>query len=385
MNNETGSIASALGMTVTALVTLFILIFYVFGQIVYPDEIGIRQNYFNIPGVLKEGFQDNGLYPGLHWKIPGLSTIHLIDRDFQFVNLNSIDQISGDLNLTQLEIPTTDGSKVKTDITLILRFFEKAEGVSKLEKDKPAHIQEITEADLKQKTVPFAVPVAQYPHGGPKELVNKYRTKKEEQLKIFAITAEESLKKALSNLSTSEYYNPVLREKAALSAVDRINKDVNPDGISLWSTLIRRYVYSEKNIDEQIFAKNLQEATEQLNKAERALEQARAETEMTQAQIDATIKDLKVAGEQETEVIMSEGDRFELEKKSEGDRLVQEARAGVDKAKNEVLTQISGADVYVAREMTPLLETLQGGIVTDIDPFNVESWMDKLISAGGGK
>ncbi len=153
----------------------------------------------------------------------------------------------------------------------------------------------------------------------------------------------------------------------------------------MWSTLIRRYVYSEKNIDDQIFAKNLQEATEQLNKAERALEQARAETEMTQAQIDATIKDLKVAGEQETEVIMSEGDRFELEKKSEGDRLVQEARAGVDKAKNEVLTQISGADVYVAREMTPLLETLQGGIVTDIDPFNVESWMDKLISAGGGK
>ena len=91
MNNETGSIASALGLTVTALVTLFILIFYVFGQIVYPDEIGIRQNYFNISGVLKEGFQDNGLFPGLHWKISRLSTIHLFDCDFQFVILYSFD------------------------------------------------------------------------------------------------------------------------------------------------------------------------------------------------------------------------------------------------------------------------------------------------------
>ena len=67
---------------------------------------------------------------------------------------------------------------------------------------------------------------------------------------------------------------------------------------------------------------------------------------------------------------------------SQGDRLVEEAKAAVDKAKNEVFTTIKGADVYVAREMTPLLETLEGGIVTDIDPFNVDSWMKKLISIG---
>ena len=382
VRNDSGSIVSVLAISIVALVSLFIIVFYIVGQIVYPDEIGIRQNYFNIPGVLKEGFQDQGLLPGLHWKIPGLSTIHLIERDFQFVNLNAKDQIAGDLSQDQLEIPTTDGSKVKTDITLVLRFFENAEGTPKLSEDSAPAKQEITESDLNDKTVPYSKAIRQYPHGGPRELVNKYRTKKIEQLKIFSITAEESIKKALGTLSTTDYYNPVLREKAAILATEKINSEVNPDGISLWATLIRRYVYSEKNIDDQIFAKNLQEATEQVNKAERALEKARAETEMTQADLEATTKDLKVAGEQDTEVIMSEGDRIEMEKISEGDRLVQEARAGVDKAKNEVLTQINGADVYIAREMTPLLETLQGGIVTDIDPFNVDSWMEKLITTG---
>ncbi len=380
-DNEKGGIVAMLGFMIAALVGLFILVFYVFGQIVNPDQIGIRQNYFSMPGVLKEGYSFQGLMPGLHWKIPGLSTVHLIERDFQFIHLNDED-IYGDLKLNQLEIPTTDGSKVKTDITLILRFFEQPKGSISLAEKLPP-VQEITKTDLADNTeVPFAKPVARLSHGGPKQLVNKYKIDKTQQLKIFAITSEESLKKELSTLSTTDYYDPLKRESAALSANEKINREVNQDGIELWSTLIRRYVYSEKNIDDQIFAKNLQEATEQVNKAERGLERARAETEMTQAELEAEIKDLKVKGEQDVEVLVSKGTKYEIEKISQGDRLVEEARAEVDKAKNQIFTTVKGADVYVAREMTPLLETLEGGIVTDIDPFNVDSWMDKLISIG---
>jgi hypothetical protein len=377
-NEEKGGVAVILGTLLVILASVFILVFYVFGQVVYPNQVGIRQNYFGFPGLFEQGFEAEGLAPGLHWKLPLISTVHLIPRDFQFVNFNDR-TLSSELDLPQLEIPTIDGSKVKTDLTMVIRFFE----TPRTEEERVVSASETIIQDRDEDKVPFSARIPRS-HGGPGDLVNTYKTSRKEQLGIFAVTAEESIKEALSNLSTSDYYNPVLRERAALIANESINEDVNPDGIELWATLIRRYVYSEKNIDDQIFAKNLQEATEQLNKAERALEQARAETEMTKAAWDAEIKDLKVAGEQDMKVLMSEGERIEIEKKSEGDRLVEEARAEVDRAKNVILTNVSGADIYVAREMTPLLETLQGGIVTDIDPFNIDQWMEKLIAKTGG-
>ncbi len=369
---ERGSVVSVLLTIVLVLGLLVGLIFFVFGQVVPPDMIGIRRNFISVPGILAPGFQEKGLYPGLHWKIPEVSTIQLIPRDFQFIHLNDAAMV-GDYTQKQLEVPTTDGSKVQADITLILRFFERPFSTDEAQ---PTDLIAAEDGDRK---VPFAVRNI-VSHGGPNELANTYSLDRETQLKIFTVTAEEKLKESLSNLSTQDYYDPVLREIAALNANRQINEIVNPDGIELWATLIRRYIYSEKRIDDQIFNKNLQEATERLNAAERSLQQAKAETEETAAKWDAEIKDLQVSGEQQRAVIMSEADRFEVEKKSEGDRLVQEAIAKVDKAKNKILTEVDGAEVYVAREMTPLLETLEGGVVTDIDPYNIDEWVKKLVN-----
>ncbi len=354
---------------IVAVVVLNVLTFYVFGQIVRPNEIGLRRNYFSLPGMLKEGYVEKGLLPGLHWKVPGISTVQLLPRDFQVVHLNDREQLGGDLDLDQLEIPTTDGSKVRTDITFILRYFEEPQTVEP-EAATPA------EPDT---TVPF-VSYKKRTHGGPKQLVNSFGSTQRGRLRIFATKAEESVKKALSNLSTTDYYNPIVRERSALRAREIVNDDVAPDGIELWATLIRRYVYSEKNIDDQIFAKNLQEQTERLNAAERALQEAKAETEETKARWDAEIKDLLVEGQQRREVIMSEADRYEVEQVSVGDRAVQESIAKVDQAKNTVLTDTPGAGVYIARQMTPLLSTLEGGVITDIDPYDVDAWVKKLVS-----
>jgi regulator of protease activity HflC (stomatin/prohibitin superfamily) len=357
---------------VVVLALLVGLIFFVFGQVVPPDMIGIRRNFISFPPFLKPGFQEKGLYPGLHWKIPEVSTIQLIPRDFQFIHLNQR-KISGDYTQKQLEVPTTDGSKVQADITLILRFFEEPN-----KSDEPQKIDLIA-GEEGERRVPFATRSITS-HGGPNDLANTYSLDRQTQLRIFTVTAEEKLKETLSNLSTQDYYDPVLREIAALNASRQVNEIVNPDGIELWATLIRRYIYSEKRIDDQIFNKNLQEATERLNAAERSLQQAKAETEETAARWDAEIKDLRVQGEQQRAVIMSEADRFEVEKISEGDRLIQEAIAKVDKAKNKILTEVDGAEVYVAREMTPLLETLEGGVVTDIDPYDIDAWVKKLVN-----
>ena len=59
--------------------------------------------------------------------------------------------------------------------------------------------------------------------------------------------------------------------------------------------------------------------------------------------------------------------------------LVASARAEVDSERAKVLSQIAGSDVYVARELAPLLETLKGGVVSDLDPFDIEAWSRKLL------
>ena len=370
IHDERGSAVSVLiTVLLVASVALF-MVFAVFGQIVGPNEIGIRKNYIGIPGLMKDGFVDEGLLPGLHWKFPAVSTVILLPRDFQFVNLNDKPE-GGELDRRELEIPTTDGSKVRTDLTLVTRFYSEPSDV-----EEPHQSYAIPEEG---KGVPI-VHYAKRKHGGPGQLVNKYGTNPTRRLELIMKQAEDYLKSSLSTLSTTDYYNPVLRETAALRANEAANNAINPDGVELWGTLIRRYFYSEKNIDDQIFAKNLQEQTERLNAARRQLEEAKAETKDKIAEWDAKIMDLKVRAEQEKDVIKSEADRYEVEQISKGDRLVQEAIAKVDKAKNLVLTETPGAEVYVARQMTPLLKTLEGGVVTDIDPFDIDAWVKKLIT-----
>ena len=341
--------------------------YLIFGKVVPPDFIGVRQNYFSFPGVMSKGYQDRGLPPGLHWAIPGLTKIHLIPRDFQVINLHKGGE-GGDLIFRQLEIPTTDGSKVLTDITLVVRFFDSVvEGpagpVVKSSKKTEADVPVVSKVEAR--------------HGGPRELVNTFTTSKQKQLNTFAQRAEDYLKRSLSTLSTTDYYNPAMREKAAVDAQERINEAVNPDGIELWAALIRRYVYSERNIDDQIFAKNLQEQTERLNAAQSALAAARAKTEETRASWDADIKVLKDQGAAKVRIVTSEGARYKQEKVSEGDKLVELASAGVEREKNTIYAG-PGGDTYIARQMLPLLSTLSGGLVTGIDPFDLQAWVSKL-------
>lgn len=370
--NERGGVLSLLVVLLAVLGVAVVLIFYVFGQVVLPNEVGIRRNYISVPGVLEGGFESEGLLPGLHWKLPWISTVQTIPRNFQFIHLND-SETDGELNLEQMMIPTTDGSKVETDLTLIVRYLEEP-GPGKSVDESEA----VKGPDTGERIVPVQVPMLQK-HGGPADLISLYTFDQDQQLQLFMKTAADSIIDRLSTLSTTEYYDPVLRESAALSAAKEINQQVNPNGVELWANLIRRYVYAEKKIDDQIFAKNLQEQTERLNAAKRGLEEAKAITRDKLAEWDAKIRDVEVKSEQDKRVIESEADRYEVEQRSRGDLLVAEASAAVDQAKNTVLAETPGADIFVAREMTPLLSTLEGGVVSNIDPFNVDGWVKKLV------
>ena len=153
----------------------------------------------------------------MHWEVPLVSEVHTLPRDFQFIHFNDAKQ-SGNLDLAQLEIPTTDGSKVKTDITMVIRYFSNPKT---FDDTRPSAGTEIPGNEAGAKTGLGRVPFSRkqdLAHGGPGNLVNKYGILTDEQLQIFAITAEEYLKNALTKLSTTDYYNPVLRETAAFAA-----------------------------------------------------------------------------------------------------------------------------------------------------------------------
>jgi regulator of protease activity HflC (stomatin/prohibitin superfamily) len=370
-DNESGSILGIFLFLCVISITLVVLVFFVFGKIVPPNKIGIRQNFFSVLGVLEEGYNERGLPPGLHWKIPGISDVILIPRDFQFVQLDA-NETTGDLNLPYLEIPTSDGSKVKTDITLVLRYFKKPGTTESLGVDWDS-----TESNLDTSDVPVVQRV-QRTHGGPKDLVNTYGSSHTRQLKTFVGKSEDKLKRWLSALSTIDYYNPSLREKAALKSSESINEFANKEGIELWGTLVRRYTYSEQKIDDQIFAKNLQDATEVLNAAQSALAEARAKTEEMRAFWDGQkIAVLKEEGKAEVRVLNEEGKSYEAEQMARADKLFDVAISEIEKEKNQLLAT-AGGRVHVARKMVPVLQSLTGGVISDVDPYDIESWVRKL-------
>ncbi len=342
------------------------LLYSFFGKVVPPNAIGLRQNSFGIPFLVSEGFQPDGLAPGLHWQIPMVSEVHLLPRDFFFVHLSSREE-EGGLRLNPLEIPTTDGSRVRTDITLVARLFEEP---------KTAPEQPATEELKSEKGVPLP-PASVRSHGGPRELVNTYGLERSRQLSTFVKEAEDFLKRSLSDLSTIDYYNPVLREAAAIEANEAVNRQVNPAGIEAWATLIRRYLYAEKNIDDQIFAKNLQDQTERLNAALSALAEAKARTEETRATWDADIEVLRASGAAKARVLDAEGARTEQESYAEGNKLVALAVAEIEAQKNQALSA-PGGKIFVTRKLLPILSTLSGGIVSQQDPFDVSAWLEKL-------
>lgn len=367
---ESGSIVSFLGFLIFLTASLVVLFFFVFGKVVPPNMIGIRRNYVSVPGVLSSGYNEVGLSPGLHWKAPFISNLVLIPRDFQFIQMGK--ETAGDLSIEKLKVPTTDGSFVDTDISLIVRFFDRP-GTTV----RTGTTDNQTEQHVGEDAVPVVKEVTRV-HGGPKNLVNIYGSDYSKQLSTFTINAESNLKKYLSSLSTTGFFNPVLREKATLKATEEINKEVNDKGVELWATLILRYVYERQTIDDQIFAKNLQDASKKLNHALSNLAEAKASTEKVLAQWDSQkIHTLKVEGQTIVQVVEEEGKRYEEEKIAQGNRLVEVAQSEIEKSKNEILAS-QGGKVYTARKLVPFLTSLKGGIVSGVDPYNINSWIKKL-------
>ncbi|MDD2942553.1 MAG: SPFH domain-containing protein [bacterium] len=363
-NNERGKIASVLAAVAGLMLVAVVLPFFIFGQIVPPDKIGVRQNYLTF-GLLPAGFVDKGLPPGLHWKIPFVSQIHLLPATFQLIDFNNDLEKS---EFPQVEITSANDPKIRNDIIFVVRLF-KAPG-----QGNGVELPIMAEGN---RLAPLTTPIV-YEHNGPRVLFDQYSGSMQTFLQRFADEAVGQLQNKLGSLEAGEYYKPIGRETLVLEAGDSLNRKWAKSGLQIWGTLLRRFEYESAQKEEEIFQKALQEIKVSLNSSNRKLKEAEAKTEETRAFWDAEISKLQANGKAEADILISEGEKEKVTKIAQGDLLVDKAEAEITSAKNNLYTELKGAEVYLAKKMAPLLTTLQGGVVADVDPYNVDAWINKL-------
>lgn len=337
-NKKGSGLFSSLLTVSLILIGIFFVLVYTFGYVVKPGDIGVRQ----ITIGPQQGFSRTGLKPGYHWSVPLYSKIHFIPKTLQQLHLHRNTKVYPQSE-GSLEVQTTDGSSVNVDISVWYFFY----------------------------------PETTAEHGGPAELLKQVGFAQDWKGHIHTAVTNE-LKKSLGRLSTSQFYNPQLREREITRAKKQINDRLQKDGIGIEAVLLRRYTYSEERIDRAIFEKNLQDQEEALNAASGRLAEARAALEKVAANWDAKIKSLRVESDTRVLVIQSEADLYEKKKKAEADFLVAKATADIEKMKSEILAKNAGAEVFVARELAPLLSSLKGGLIDELDPYNLEDWVERL-------
>ncbi len=343
----------------------YFIFFVLFGYTVPPGYFGVRQVKFG-PA---QGYSEKGLTPGKHWGDPLeiYSTVHLIPQTVQMVHFQrEPDGVQagegGWTELPPLEIQSADRATIDLDISVVFQFYSFSFSGQGSGKDPQFH-------------------------GGPAELLSKIGVTRDAWQNTIRKVADDEVKRASSKVLAGDFYKPEKREPLFDEALGRMNEGLRQYGIKVVALLPRRIVYREERIDQAIFLKNLQEQEEQLNEAGSKLAEVQADLEQVAAKLDANIETLRVKGQNESRVIRSQGDLYENEKKAQGDLAVAKARAEVDTLRAQAFADAESADIYVARELAPLLGSIKGGIVSNLDPYDVHDWMERLgadTHKGGG-
>lgn len=333
-------------------------LYFVFGVVVPPNAIGVRINYFRFGGLIHQGYSQAGLPPGLHLRIPGVSEVMTLPRTFLIVNFHGErTEAGGDLDLAALQVQSRNGPWINTDASVVLRFFD---GTTSRESSEHKN------------------------SGGPADLITFFGVDQAQLLSKFSRIAQNELSKALNELDSSDFYNPELREGAANVAHEQLRTIVGPRGVEVWRTLIRRYQYQKEEIDNQIFAKNLQTQTARLRVAQTSFAEVTAEIQRMTESWNQKIREKEVEGQNYMLRKAADARFLEETKTAEGEKLLRTQTAEVTAQKNKLLTDLAGSDIYIARDMVPLLKSLRGGIVRNIDPYDIDAWLKRFTGTAPG-
>lgn len=339
------------GRVFASVITLVIIIglvltgiAYTFGYVVPVGYMGVRQVIVG-PG---QGFQNTGLLPGYYGAIPFRSRIHLVPLKLQIIDIEKPSNRSEAGPSQGLEITTADGAYIQLNLSVVARFYR-----------EPS-------SDPKN------------PHGGPADLVERVSLSPSQWRSQIVSIASDRLNRSLSALHAAQFYDPAPREAALRDAEQAMRSALNPYGIRVERVLLDHYTYVDKKIDAAIFRKNIQSQEEKLNEQASKLSEVRAKLEQVSAEWDAKIESLRVSGQNSSSVLRSEADLYEKEERAKADLEYAKASAEVDKLKAGAISQSAGGEVYVAREMAPLLSSIKGGLVQEGDPYDLEGWLKRL-------
>ncbi len=339
------------------LIALGVLLF-MFGTLIPPGSFGVRQIKFG-PG---QGFAATGLPPGLHWAAPFYSTVHIVPQTVETIHFQAPETDSPGHSRSNnsrknvedygtvfpaLEIQSADRATVDVDISILYSF-----------------LPERGETDGVK-------------HGGPADLF-KLGIQQESWRNEVRRRAEDQLKRKLGLLQTAKFYAPEEREPLLEEAQTEINQALAPSGIVVQAVLLRRFSYREDRIDNAIFQKNLQEQEERKNIAQSKFVEVEGLVKKVEAEKNAEIETLRVQGESKARVIRSEGDLYENQQRAQADLLVAKAQAQSDKLRATALSQSAGSQAFVARELAPLVSSLKGGVISGVDPYDLNVWAKKL-------
>lgn len=314
-------------------------LFLIFGTIVPVGYFGVTQVLIG-PG---QGVAEKGGGPGLYLAIPFYRKVHVIPETLKTTDFNRSKDGA-------LEITAAEGVVLDIDITVLTRYMRERSKINDQE---------------------FA---------GPNRLLQTLTSNPTNWQERIKKVVQSHLVKEFGGLKPAQFYDVSIRDAALLRGEKKIRADLAPHGIYVEAVLLRRYTYRDDRIDEAIFNKNLQEQEQRLKDTASALADVKAQLELVDAEWDAKTRTLRIQGENEAKVIRSEAARIEAEKMAEGDLLVAKAQAEVDKAKAAVLAK--GGSNFVAREFTPFIQSLKGGVVREINPYDLSAW---LLSLGGEK
>lgn len=282
-----------------------------------PSQLGIKQVRIGV----NQGIQEKVYGPGLAFIKPGMEVIHRFPNTLQVYDLNGN---------SAAKIQTSDGFFVDVDVTIIYRIMDPLKLMQTLGPGDAYF-----ELGLSPKAVP-------------------------------------KLKDSLGELTTEDFYNSPLRVEKAQQARDRLNAELQANGLQVEHILVRYFRYSDE-IQKNIEEKKLQDQLVFKNQSE-----GRAATEA------AKLAKITQEGEANVLITLQEGEAYKVRKeaemdlyvrskKAEADLLVQLAEAKRTELKNEAM-RTAGADRAVAMEMAEVLSGLEVVIV----PAGGQSGMNPL-------
>lgn len=311
---------------------------------VAPYEVGIKESRY-AGGLSKEPLA------GGHWYLTGPGvTIHRFPTTLQAIEFAGsaspqANQLESVYPAGQIEIDTSDGSKMKADVTVLYRI-------------KDAY-----------------------------QVISEFGPGRTFELNAVVPRAQAALKENLGHLLAEDFYSEEKRERETGNALVSMRPLLEKSGIAVEHVLIRQYYYN-RDYQKQIEARKVQDQLvfTQNSRAEASKEDARKRKIMAEGEANVAVE--KRRGEAEITKIRAEADLYSRKKRADGDLLVTLARARGTELQNGAY-EGGGSDNLVAERMADVLGGLETVIISDkggngsFNPLDLEGLMKMFGTKGG--